>query len=179
MTTDGPRTDPRLDVGTPRGEHPGRVRTPVIKVVGLAWLEFVKRDLDRAQAFAVDFGLTVAERTPELLRLRGARGGTDCVIIRQGPVPRVAAPVFQAAAYGDLDRFAAATGAIVVDMADGGRVVTARTPSGMPVRVAYGARRRQRVSAPLGVPSGSAAGPRYAVERLRRRRGWSRPRGGA
>ena len=33
------------------GEHPGRSRNPVIKVVDLAWLEFEKPDLTRAEAF--------------------------------------------------------------------------------------------------------------------------------
>jgi hypothetical protein len=30
-----------------RGEHPGRSRDPVVKVAGLAWLEFEKPDLTR------------------------------------------------------------------------------------------------------------------------------------
>lgn len=38
--------------GALRGEHPGRSRNPVIKVADLAWLEFEKPDLDRAEVFA-------------------------------------------------------------------------------------------------------------------------------
>jgi hypothetical protein len=33
-------------------EHRGRSRNPVIKVVDVAWLEFEKPDLTRAEAFA-------------------------------------------------------------------------------------------------------------------------------
>lgn len=147
MATEQLHTDPHRnrhgDRGATPGERADRDLSPVIKVVGLAWLEFVKTDLDLAHAFAVDFGFTVSEHTPELLRLRGARGGNDCVIIRRGPRPRFVAPVFQAATRRDLDRFAAATGATVIDRADGGYAVTARTPSGMAVRVAHGAPRRE------------------------------------
>ena len=35
-----------------KGEHPGRSRNPVIKVHDIAWLEFEKPDLTRAEAFA-------------------------------------------------------------------------------------------------------------------------------
>ncbi|MGZ6779996.1 MAG: VOC family protein, partial [Mycobacterium sp.] len=41
------------------GEHSGRARNPVIKVADIAWLEFEKPDLDRAEAFARAFGFTI------------------------------------------------------------------------------------------------------------------------
>src|SRR6266545_2351007 len=53
------------------GEHPGRSRNPLVKIAGLAWLEFEKPDLARAERFLVDFGFTVADRTPDALVLRG------------------------------------------------------------------------------------------------------------
>lgn len=43
---------------SPRGEHPGRSREPVIKVADPAWPEFEKPDLERVETFA----LAVAER---------------------------------------------------------------------------------------------------------------------
>ena len=52
------------ETGGLRGEHPGRSRNPLVKVAGLAWLEFEKPDLDRAERFGTDFGFTVADRTP-------------------------------------------------------------------------------------------------------------------
>ena len=66
------------------GEHPGRSRNPLIKVVGLAWLEFEKPDLARAERFLADFGFTVADRTPEALVLRGHWAGTPSLVVRRG-----------------------------------------------------------------------------------------------
>ena len=45
----GAHNDLHSEHGAVRGEHPGRSRNPVIKVADLAWLEFDKPDLDRAQ----------------------------------------------------------------------------------------------------------------------------------
>jgi hypothetical protein len=63
-----PKQDPHRSLhsktGALRGEHPGRCDNPLIKVAGLAWLEFEKPDLDRAERFLADFGFTVAGRTP-------------------------------------------------------------------------------------------------------------------
>jgi hypothetical protein len=132
-----PHKDLHSEQGARRGEHPGRATAPIIKVVDLAWLEFVKPDLDRAETFAHDFGFVVSERTPTVLRLRGALPGTDCLVIRKGPDSRFVGPVFQAAAADDLDRLARATGSSVTDL-DGGRCVTAATPSGLNIRVVYG-----------------------------------------
>lgn len=88
-------TDPHKGLhseqGALRGEHQGRAADPVIKVVDLAWLEFGKPDLDRAETFARDFGFTTVERTPAALRLRGVLPGTDCLVIRKSPASRFAA----------------------------------------------------------------------------------------
>ncbi|MER7156728.1 2,3-dihydroxybiphenyl 1,2-dioxygenase, partial [Streptomyces lydicus] len=78
--------------GALRGERPGRSRSPVIKVRDLAWLVFEKPDLDRAETFARDFGLTVGVRTADELRLRGTFAGTDAVVIRRGPASRFVGP---------------------------------------------------------------------------------------
>ena len=71
------------------GEHPGRSGNPLIKVAGLAWLEFEKPDLDRAERFLADFGFTVADRAPEMLLLRGRWAGAR---VPRGPA-RPALPV--------------------------------------------------------------------------------------
>ena len=77
------------ETGARPGEHPGRSGNPLVKVAGLAWLEFEKPDLDRAERFGTDFGFTVADRTPDTLLLRGRSGGRG---VPGGP-PRPAAPV--------------------------------------------------------------------------------------
>jgi hypothetical protein len=119
------------------GEHPGRSANPLIKVAGLAWLEFEKPDLDRAERFLADFGFTVADRTPETLLLRGRWAGPACLVVRQGTSSRFAGAAFKAASRHDLDRLARCTGGTVTAHSDG-HVVVLRDPSGFPVRVVYG-----------------------------------------
>ena len=54
MTTDhGTHSDLHSEQGALRGEHPGRAKNPLIKVVDLAWLEFEKPDLVAAETFAL------------------------------------------------------------------------------------------------------------------------------
>ena len=62
------------ETGTRPGEHPGRSGNPLVKVAGLAWLEFEKPDPDGAEAFARDFGLAVHAGTSDRLQLRASAG---------------------------------------------------------------------------------------------------------
>ncbi|MFC3574417.1 VOC family protein [Streptomyces yaanensis] len=138
----GPLTahqDLHSEQGALRGEHPGRARNPVIKVADLAWLEFEKPDLDRAEVFARDFGFAVAARTERELWLRGTFAGSPCMVIRRGSASRFIGPAFRAAERGDLDRLARATGSEVrdIDVPGGGQSVTLLDPSGFPVRVVH------------------------------------------
>ncbi|MEU7167768.1 VOC family protein [Streptomyces morookaense] len=139
----GPTTahqDLHSEHGALRGEHPGRARQPVIKVADLAWLEFEKPDLARAEVFARDFGFAVAARTGQALYLRGTLPGPACVVLRHGHASRFLGPAFRAAERADLDRLARATGRPVRDLGEsgGGRVVDLVDPSGFPVRVVHG-----------------------------------------
>jgi catechol 2,3-dioxygenase-like lactoylglutathione lyase family enzyme len=143
MKIDSPaeRQDPHRslhsEAGASPGEHPGRSGNPLIKVAGLAWLEFEKPDLDAAERFGTDFGFRVADRTPETLLLRGRWAGPASLVIRRGPRSRFGGPAFQAAARDDLDRLARGTGGTVTAHS-GGHVVVLRDPSGFPVRVVHG-----------------------------------------
>ncbi|WP_225835848.1 VOC family protein [Streptomyces sp. NK08204] len=134
-----PHQDLHSEQGALRGEHPGRARNPVIKVADLAWLEFEKPDLDRAEVFARDFGFAVAARTERELWLRGTFAGSPCMVIRRGPASRFIGAAFRAAERGDLDRLARATGSEVrdIDVPGGGQSVTLLDPSGFPVRVVH------------------------------------------
>jgi hypothetical protein len=62
-STQDPHRSLHSEVGPRRGEHPGRARNPVVKVAGLAWLEFEKPDLAQAETFLVGFGFAVVDRT--------------------------------------------------------------------------------------------------------------------
>jgi catechol 2,3-dioxygenase-like lactoylglutathione lyase family enzyme len=143
MTLDQPLTahqDLHSEHGAERGEHPGRVRNPVIKVADLAWLEFEKPDLDRAERFARDFGLAIAAHTTDALYLRGTLPGSHCLVIRRGPASRFVGPAFRAADATDLHRLASATDGDVRELGEhgGGRVLDLRDPSGLPVRIVHG-----------------------------------------
>jgi catechol 2,3-dioxygenase-like lactoylglutathione lyase family enzyme len=137
----GPREDPHRslhsEAGARPGERPGRSKSPLVKVAGLAWLEFEKPDLDRAGRFGTDFGFTVADRTPETLVLRGRQAAAACLVVGRGPRARFVGPAFQAAEPGDLDRLARGMGGTVAAHR-GGHAVVLRDPSGFPVRVVHG-----------------------------------------
>jgi catechol 2,3-dioxygenase-like lactoylglutathione lyase family enzyme len=140
------RQDPHAGLhseqGALRGEHPGRAANPVVKVHDVAWLEFEKPDLRRAEVFAHAFGFTTSLRTSDELHLRGTDPGAPCVLIRWGRRSRFLGPAFQAADAKDVLRLAEATGATVAKLPEslGGVGVTVVDPSGLRVRVVSGTR---------------------------------------
>ncbi|NMI02070.1 VOC family protein [Pseudonocardia acidicola] len=123
--------------GALAGEHPGRAANPVVKVRDLAWLEFEKPDLERAELFALAFGFVTASRTESELQLRGSDSGAPCVVIRQGPRSRLVGSAFQAADRKDVLRLAEVTGRTVTTPPEslGGVGVDLVDPSGARVRV--------------------------------------------
>ncbi|MEV0029490.1 VOC family protein [Nocardia sp. NPDC050793] len=123
--------------GALAGEHPGRAGNPVVKVLDLAWLEFAKPDLERAETFANAFGFTTARRTADEVELRGSDPGSPCVLVRRGPRSRFLGPAFLAADSADLLRLAEATGSRVRPLPEslGGLGVELADPSGLRVRV--------------------------------------------
>jgi catechol 2,3-dioxygenase-like lactoylglutathione lyase family enzyme len=151
------------EAGARPGEHPGRSGNPLVKVTGLAWLEFEKPDLDRAERFYADFGFTVADRTPEALLLRGRWAAAASLVVRRGPRPRFVGPAFAAAARDDLDRLARGTGGTVTAHR-GGHGVLLRDPSGYPVRVIHGvpelAALPERAALPMNVGDFGQSGSR-------------------
>ena len=126
--------------GASKGEHRGRSRNPVIKVEDIAWLEFEKPDLPRAEAFAHAFGFGTVLRTDNELQLRGTVAGTPCVIIRCGSHTRFLGAAFKAEDEADLLRLAKATGAHTQPLPEtiGGLTVDLIDPSGISVRVVAG-----------------------------------------
>ena len=126
--------------GAQRGEHPGRSRNPVIKVHDIAWLEFEKPDLTRAETFAHAFGFVTVLRTGSELHLRGTDPGAPCVIIRRGGTTRFGGIAFTARDEADLLRLANATGAQARSLPDtiGGLSVDLVDPGGITVSVVAG-----------------------------------------
>ncbi|MBV6762312.1 VOC family protein [Rhodococcus opacus] len=138
-----PHADLHSEQGALRGEHPGRAANPVVKVHDLAWLEFAKPDLDRAELFARAFGFSTALRTPDELQLRGTDAAAPCVIIRKGSRSTFLGAAFLAADDADVLRLAEATGRPVDRLPEtlGGIGVELTDPSGGSVRVVSGVHR--------------------------------------
>lgn len=160
-TTQDPHHGLHSEDGARRDEHSGRDPQPVIKALDLAWLEFVKPDLERAETFARDFGFTVAARTAHALYLRATLPGPHCLIIRRGPASRFLGPAFLAADRSDLDRLAEATGRRVRPLHEygGGHVVDLLDPSGTPVRVVHGVTEHPALPGQRPLPLNTGAMP--------------------
>src|SRR5262245_26149263 len=136
----GAHNDLHSEHGARKGEHPGRSRNPVIKVADIAWLEFEKPDLERAEAFANAFGFATALRTRDELHLRGTDADAPCVIVRRGSRTRFLGVAFEAQDERDVLRLAEATGAATRPLPEtiGGMTVDLIDPSGVPVHVVAG-----------------------------------------
>ena len=136
----GAHTDLHSDQGARQGEHPGRSRDPIVKVHDVAWLEFEKPDLVRAEAFARAFGFSTVVRTVDELYLRGTDTGSPCVLIQRGPQSRFVAAAYTAQDQSDVLRLADATGAKIRALPEslGGVAADLVDPSGMTVRVVAG-----------------------------------------
>ena len=100
------RGDSHNQQGALPGEHPGRSPDPVIKVLDIAWLEFEKPDLTRAEAFARAFGFQTAQHRPGELQLRGTQAGAPCVVLRRGQQSRFTGVAFRACDEIDVLRLA-------------------------------------------------------------------------
>ncbi|WP_123023737.1 VOC family protein [Mycolicibacterium stellerae] len=138
--TVGAHNELHSEQGALPGEHSGRGRNPVIKVADIAWLEFEKPDLDRAEAFARAFGFAIVMRTPDELQLRGADAGAPCVLLRRGDRSRFVGTAFRAVDEVDVLRLADVARAPTKPLPEslGGICVDLVNPSGLPVRVVAG-----------------------------------------
>ncbi|MDT5007172.1 MAG: hypothetical protein QOJ24_4348 [Mycobacterium sp.] len=139
----GTHNDLHSAQGTRKGEHPGRSSDPIIKVHDIAWLEFEKPDLARAEAFSQAFGFGTAMRTADELCLRGTDSGSPCALIRRGPRSRFVGAAYTAQDQSDVLRLAEATGTRIRALPEslGGVAVDLVDPSGVTVRVVHGTHR--------------------------------------
>jgi hypothetical protein len=170
--TENAQRDGSSPQGALPGEHPGRSRNPVIKVVDIAWLEFERPDLTRAEAFARAFGFHTAQRGPDEVLLRGTLSGGPCLILRRGPRRRFAGVAFQACDEADVLRLANAHGAPTRPLPDavGGVSVELVDPSRMPVRVVAGMTELPELPAQQPLLLNFGADPRRINEAQRPRR---------
>jgi hypothetical protein len=140
VETKSAHRDLHSEQGALPGEHRGRSRNPVIKIVDIAWLEFEKPDLTRTEAFARAFGFQSVQHGRDEIQLRGTLAGAPCVIVRRGPRTRFTGAAFRAGDEADVARLANKSGTRARPLPDaiGGQSVDLIDPGGMPVRVVAG-----------------------------------------
>lgn len=134
--------DLHSEQGALKGEHRGRSRNPAIKVHDIAWLEFEKPDLARAEAFAHAFGFATVLRSEDRLQLRGTDSAAPCLIVRKSRRSQFAGVAFRAQDEADVLRLADAMRAQTRPLPEsiGGLAVDLIDPTGVPVRVIAGTR---------------------------------------
>ena len=138
--TVGAHQDLHSEQGARQGEHRDRSPNPVIKVRDIAWLEFEKPDLARAEAFAHAFGFATVKSGQDELHLRGTDAAAPCLIVRRRRRSRFTGVAFSAHDEIDVLRLADAMGAPARALPEGigGLAVDLTDPSGIPVRVVAG-----------------------------------------
>jgi catechol 2,3-dioxygenase-like lactoylglutathione lyase family enzyme len=112
----------------------------LIKVTDLAYGRLRAPDLDAAEEFLTEFGMSRAERTPTALYMRGTDPGHHIHVTEKGE-PGFVGFGYYAASMDDLKRVAKAPGASTVESLDepgGGKRVRLREPNGYQIEVLYG-----------------------------------------
>ena len=112
---------------------------PIIRVADLAFPRFQAPDLDRMEAFLIDFGMRRAARTERALYMRGTDATHHAHVTHLGE-PAFLGLAFRAASRTDLLALARVTESAVVplDEPGGGEVVHLRDPDGRLVDVVHG-----------------------------------------
>ncbi|WP_026229711.1 2,4,5-trihydroxytoluene oxygenase [Trinickia symbiotica] len=121
--------------------QPARHPSPTTKATSLAHLIFERPDLKQAERFLVDFGLSVASRTDEVLYMRGTSGAPYCYRVHRGDKPRFVGLGFTVGDRVDLEKLAALPGAGSIERVEdpgGGERVFLRDPAGFAVEVLHG-----------------------------------------
>ncbi|MBA57515.1 MAG: glyoxalase [Pseudomonadales bacterium] len=121
--------------------QPTRHPDPTTKATSLAYLVFERPDLDNAENFLRDFGLTVALRTTDTLYLRGTSAAPYCYRVHKADKPRFVGMGFTVGSHGDLETLARLPGAGAIEKVThpgGGESVVLTDPSGFMVEVIEG-----------------------------------------
>lgn len=121
--------------------QPARHPHPTTRASALAYLIFDRTDLELAERFFVDFGLTVAWRSQDVLFLRGTGSSPFCYVVRRGATARFVGLGLQVDRLSDLEMLARLPGASAiheVTWPGGGRRVELTDPSGFLVHAVFG-----------------------------------------
>jgi catechol 2,3-dioxygenase-like lactoylglutathione lyase family enzyme len=131
----------------------------MIQVTDLAYVRFRAPDLDRMEAFLLDFGLVRAARTETTLFMRGADTHHHLHVTELGDAAFVGVGL-EVASAADLDAIARVAGASAVEKNDepgGGRRVRLTDPNGIRIDVVHGMERVAALPMPARQPLNSDA----------------------
>ncbi len=121
--------------------QPARNPNPATKATSLAYMIFERPDLDLAEKFLTDFGLRTAQKTPDLLLMRGTDSAPYCYVALRGPTASFLGLAFTVASLDDLHKLAALPESSPVkdiDWPGGGKRVRMTEPAGLRVDVVWG-----------------------------------------
>lgn len=121
--------------------QPARHPQPTVKAQTLAYLIFERPNLEQAERFLVDFGLTTAHREPGYLFMRGTSSAPYCYRVHYAERPRFVGFGMTLASRNDLERIAQVPGASAIEPLPGpggGERVCLSDPSGFLVEAIHG-----------------------------------------
>ena len=121
--------------------QPARHPDPTIKAQSLAYLIFERTNLEEAESFLIDFGLTVVSRTADMLCLRAAGTAPFCYVVRRADQSRFIGFGLTVATAEDLVKLSRISGATPIRpsaLPGGGDFVTLTDPSGFRIDVVHG-----------------------------------------
>ena len=113
---------------------------PLVRADRILYIRFAKPDFEASRRFFGDFGLTVADESPERLLLRGAGPAPYVYVAERGAAPAFLGTGFATDARADLETLARATGRPIepIDLPGGGERVRLTDPIGFTVDVVHG-----------------------------------------
>lgn len=138
MSRQHPSTSQPVALATPQ---PARHPQPTVRARALAHLIFERPDLEQAERFLGDFGLTLARRDADCLYLRGTGPAPYCYRVERAAQARFVGFGLAVASREDLQRLAHLPGASAIQKLGtpgGGESVSLRDPSGFIVEAIHG-----------------------------------------
>lgn len=140
-----------------------------IKVQDVTYVRFSAPDLDEMESFLTEFGMLRAERTADVLYMRGLDGDSFLHVTHRGEA-RFLSAGFEVASTRELESLAREEKATIdpLDGPGGGSVVRLTDPNGFRIEVVAGRRSVARIDAPArSLINDASATPRLnAVKRL-------------
>jgi len=115
--------------------------SPVIKVRDVCYVTYQHPDLDKAEAFLVDFGLVRSARTEDALYMRGGSSAHHIYVAKRGTSSKFLGLAFEADTRSDLEALCSHPGATPIQAIagpGGGERVGVADPDGFQIDVVYG-----------------------------------------